>query len=459
MHNKENDELLKNILDIRYFNIFKEDINSRNKQISNLELYITSSCNLKCSYCYLNKYEHQLYPSGSTNFEQITKNLEILLNHFLEENYSIDHIDLFSGEIWGTAVGNKILDLLLDARKKGFKFNNLMIPTNCTFILDPAKVQILENYIEEFSKLSVDLSISASIDGKLLEDTTRPFRSSSDNIIRYRDDKFYDDVFSFCKKHNFLFHPMVASHGIEKWINNYKWYKEIVLKYDFPLKEDSIMMLEVRNDDWTDASIEEYIKFVDFLIEDKIKDLGGIREFTNFLFNINNDNIGGYVPYSIPIGDNLMPCTIQQQLAIRLGDLSFVPCHRMAYDQFVFGSYEVKDESIVGIKANNPEMAIKVMMSNPANSIHGCDVCKIRKVCMKGCFGAQFEYGEEPFMPLPSVCKLFLRKYTFLLNKYKEMGVFDIAMSYAKEDIQYSHFLEWLKIYYDILEGENTCMN
>lgn len=456
MHN-ENDELLKNLLDIRYFNVFKEDINSPSKQISNLELYITSSCNLKCSYCYLNKYEHQLYPSGSTNFSQITKNLEILFDHFLEENYSIDHIDLFSGEVWGTEVGNKVLDIILNAIRKGFKVNTIMVPTNCTFILDAKKVTMIENYIEEYRKLNVKLSISASIDGKLLEDTTRPFKG--DNGVRYRDDKFYDDVFTFCRKHNFLFHPMIAAYGIEKWKDNYEWYKDMVLKYNFPLKEDSIMMLEVRNDDWTDAAIEEFIKFIDFLIEDKIKDLGGVKAFTDYLFNVSDDQVVGYLPYTIPVVSHIMPCTIQNQLAIRLGDLSFVPCHRMAYDQFVFGNYEVENDKITGIKANNPELAIKVMFSNPNNSIHGCDNCSIKNICMKGCFGAQYEYGEEPFMPLPSVCKLFKRKYMFLLNKYKEIGVFDIALKYAKEDIRYSHFLEWIEVYENILQGENECMN
>ena len=69
-------------------------------------------------------------------------------------------------------------------------------------------------------------------------------------------DEFYDKVFSFAKHYGYGFHPMVAAASIEKWIDNYKWWIKMLKKYDLPM--DYLMMLEVRNDDWTDEKIKEF---------------------------------------------------------------------------------------------------------------------------------------------------------------------------------------------------------
>lgn len=449
--NRENDELLQFVLDARYFNIYKEPLTAKNKNIAQLELFITSYCNLKCTYCYLNKYRDKLSPNAKKT-DVILNNLRILLDHFLKEGYSFTDIDLFSGEIWGDPLGNGVIDLLEEYIKKGLVIKNIMVPTNFTFILYPEKTELVEGYIKRMSDIGTCLQLSASIDGKMLEDETRPFKANG----KTRDDEYYDKVFSFCKKYGFLFHPMVAAHGIEKWVDNYNWYMDMLEKHGFENPMDCAMMLEVRNDDWTPEAIQEYLKFIDYLINYRFKKLGNsVKEFATFLFNLDQRVASGYLPYTIPLSENIMPCTVQNQLTVRLGDLALVPCHRMAYDNFVFGKYRVENEEIVGIEAINPQMAVKVMLSNPSNSIHGCDNCTYNKMCMKGCFGAQFEYGEELFMPLKSVCNLFKAKYDFLLDRYAQMGVFEEIEKLIEEDRSKVYLKDTLNVYYDIMSRRN----
>lgn len=452
--NKENDDLVKYVLDTRFFKLFKEPVGTINKNIAQLELFVTSHCNLKCTYCYLNKYRDKLFPHAKNN-ELILSNLKILLEHFLEEGYSFENIDLFSGEVWGEELGNGVMDLLIEYIKRGVIIKNIMIPTNFTFILFDEKTSFMENYIEAFKLIGTNLQLSASIDGKCLEDTTRPFRASNGKT---RDDEFYDKVFSFCKKYGYLFHPMVSAYGIEKWIDNYEWYKSMFIKHGFP-PLDSAMLLEVRNDDWTDEAIDGYLKFLAHLIKDRYESVGSnITEFTKYLFNIDQRTMSGYLPYHLSLAENSMPCTIQTQLTVRLGDLALVPCHRMAYDNFLYGKYEVEDGKITGLTAINPQMTVKVLLTNPKNSIHGCDNCAYNKICMKGCFGAQFEFGEEPFMPLKTVCKLFKAKYDFLIDTYTEMGVFKEAEKIYNDSLEKIYLKDNIQIYKDVIERrESQC--
>lgn len=456
----ENDELLKGLLDVRYFQGFKEPLGGPSKRSCQLELFITDRCNLKCSYCYLNKYGSKLYPKNGDNIGEIIKNLRILFDNFLSEGYSFQNIDLFSGEIWGGELGNGVLDTIIEYVSRGLMINGITVPSNFSFILDDKKTSLLEGYIKKLGDVGCKLIFSASIDGKYLEDVTRPFRVvDSDGVVKVRDDEFYEKFFDFCHKHNFCFHPMVAAYGIENWIDNYKWYKENVCKR-WGNEGGRIMMLEVRNDDWDFEKIQSFIKFLDFLIEDKFNDLGrDVSRFTKFLFNLDESSSSGYLPYCLPVVENHMPCTIQGQMCIRLGDLAIVGCHRMAYDKFVFGRYKVEDNKIVDIEANNPQVATKVMLCNPNNSIHGCDRCKYKKICMKGCFGSQYESTNELFMPIECVCDMFRTKYDFLLNKYKKMGVWDEAEKLLSEGLTYYNIRDYYDTYMEILNesGDSQC--
>ena len=96
----------------------------------------------------------------------------------------------------------------------------------------------------------------------IIENNTRPLNN---NIPKT--EEFYERLFLFAKHNTFYFHPMVAAESISLWKENVQWWHQMCDKYDMDF-EEVMMLLEVRNPDWTDEQIQEYCEFLDYLIED-----------------------------------------------------------------------------------------------------------------------------------------------------------------------------------------------
>ena len=430
----EEDELLKVILDKRFFSIWKNSEGNKLWELSNLELYITSECNLKCEYCYLNTRGDQLYPKEFRKEELIYENLLKIFDWWLENDFYVNELSLFSGEIWHLPYGIKILETILSYTRKGLRLRAISLPTNSTFILEDATLNQMQYFVDSFKECGTSLIISHSVDGIFLEDISRPMKSTT----TIRDQSFYDRLFIFAKKNNFFFHPMVSAVAIEKWNDNYDWFKEMCVKYDMKFP-DAIMMLEVRNPDWTDEKLEYLKKYythqiVGFWEEAK-------HNFDNFLakvFCIGGDEpSNGYINIAMPMAKTQAGCTIPSCLFVRVGDLSLVPCHRTAYPQYIYGKFELENGKIIGVNANNTAFASKIYFSNNLTSHHGCDVCQYNGFCLRGCFGEQYENTEDAFMPDPIVCNMFKTKYNHLIDVYVGLGVFEYMSKISSSDFRY----------------------
>ena len=59
---------------------------------------------------------------------------------------------------------------------------------------------------------------------------------------------------------------MISAVSVKDWVENYKWWKSECKKYDLNIYD--LMMLEVRNSDWTEESIQDYNHFLNFLLQD-----------------------------------------------------------------------------------------------------------------------------------------------------------------------------------------------
>ena len=429
---QENDILLNYILETSLIKKIKENnaLNFKeNQELTNvndyyIELNITPVCNQKCNYCYLVKYGNELYPPEIRGEENILNNLKIFLDYLLTNNIHPFRFDLFSGEIWGMEFGNKIFDILLEyIDNKNLKTKFIMIPSNMSFLINENATKIIQNYINRFRKRDVDLRFSASFDGKYIDTDTRSFRDENKNILK-SNDEFYDKLFSFCKKNNYGFHPMVGAYKIENWKENIVWFYEMIEKYKMDRKK-FIMFLEVRNDYWTQEKINSYLDFLNFLIDYEINHFykNNLEEFSNALFK--KDNEKNYINFGINFSNNVLPaCTIHKSLIIRLGDLGIGPCHRLHYDKFIYGNYIVENNKIVGLKAQNVQLANRILLGT-MNSIPKCSGCLIRDICPKGCFGAQYEASGEILEPINSVCELEKQKSFFIINKYEELGLME----------------------------------
>ena len=418
---EENNELLKNILDMYFFSEW--DNNTKDDFFKNsLEIIVTSDCNLKCEYCYLYRYGDSLYPKNIRNRQTILNNLKILLDYLIEKKYRIDRLDIFSGEIWESDFGIEILEILFKYLKDNKIFNKILIPSNGSFINNSYFSSKIKNLIKRFKDIGVLLMFSISIDGKILENYTRSFKKEENNELRT--DEYYDNIFKFVQMNNFGFHPMVSAYGIEKWIDNYDWWVQMLKKYNMSI--DRLMMLEVRNDNWTKESIDMYLKFLNHVIDYKFKYIYNENkvEFAKKQFGISN-NIGYNNTALLQVG-NRFTCNIQRAPHIRLGDLSIVPCHRTAYDKFKFGNFIVEDNKIKDIEAYNPELAIRILLGNQKALQFNCYKCAYQDFCIGGCIGSQYESTGELFLPIYSVCNLIKAKIDFLIDKYEKMGLFNI---------------------------------
>ena len=261
---QENDLVIETILE-KFFNSTNRENNM------NVELQITADCNQKCEYCYLYKNKEELYPKDIRNPKIILKNLNIILNYFLEKKYEIKEFDLFSGEIWSSQFGIDVLTAMLYyVAKAEFKPNRISIPSNGYFILNEKYLEQILEIRKQMLYYGTNLSFSISIDGPLLEEQNRSLINEKNNFLR--DEKFYEKMFNFCKTYNFGFHPMVNAYNIEKWPAQYEWWIDKLNEYDLNYF-DYIMFLEVRNNEWTNDKIESYLKFLNFAFEKTLSDI------------------------------------------------------------------------------------------------------------------------------------------------------------------------------------------
>ena len=419
LYQQEQDIAFKFILNQIAFNNFHSyDING---VMNCVELIITPECNLACDYCYIHKHGDLLYPKEIRDHQTILKNLKILLQFFIDNDLKFKSLSLFSGEIWGSKFGIEVLSTIYECYKNNYPISkDVSIPSNMSFLLQDNYTSQIENIMKQFQDIGVKVHWSASVEGKILEDKFRPFKDSN---LKHTDD-FYDRVFKFAKKYNVGFHPMVSSKSCDLWIENYKWFVEQFKKYD--LDRDDPMMLEVRDNNWTQENIDDYLKFLDYLFEVKQSIYKDKNQFAQYITQYGKFGHKGFSPLSLRVKKQGLTCAIQTSLHIRLGDLAIVPCHRTSYDKFIYGYFIVdENEKIVNIKAKNPELALYIMTVSPSLSHPGCEKCIYSAFCGKGCLGAQYEAYQDLVLPCSTVCDFSKQRIDYLIQKYHELGIFD----------------------------------
>lgn len=402
---------------------------------ADIELSIYPNCNLGCKYCYLQTYKDMLYPKELRNKEIIFENMKKFINWIIENKYVLRTLVLFSGEIWHTEYGIQILNYLyLTASKTRFT-KAIVIPTNASFARNNVYYNFFKEMLSKFNTVGVTLYLSFSVDGKLIDDKVRPLNNSES----YGYDEFYDRLFELKREWpiNVGFHPMVSSAAIPYWKENYLWWIEKHKEYDMDLKEN-IMMLEVRNDDWTDESLHHYEDFLKFILMYRFHNIfnGDKEAFFKSLFYLDHDKCN--VTTICEHVDGLS-CAIQRQMYVRLGDLAITPCHRLSYNHLNYGHFTQNEEGkISGVKFNNTEFMIKVLTCSPTLTIPKCDKCNYRFLCSHGCLGSQYENMVDPFSPIPSVCKLQKLKTNVILNVTETTSCMGLLLDYLNKNARHS---------------------
>ena len=425
------------ILKIPWDDYIRADNTNREKMIQ-VEFIVTSDCNLKCEYCYLQKFKDDIIPKHCRDRKKIMENLHSFMQYWIREGFDCN-LDIFSGEIWQTDFGCSFLETIEDYVRQGAKIHNITIPSNCSFIMYEEYKNRIQNVIDNLADMGVRLIFSASVDGQIIEDIARP-PVNKKNVGKKDKIGFYDLLFEFNYKNRYGFHPMLCAYTVEKQKLNLDWWKRMFQKYSPNWKRDlaSLMMLEVRNDDWTDDKIEKFREYQSYLADTLLYDCfdGNIEMFTNTILRANefSENMGYNILF-IHKHDGSMNCSMARSMCVRLGDLAVVPCHRMAYKKFVYG-YFLKDDNgnITGeFKSNNLQMCPTCNYSNLRKLMYGCDNCDIKLFCIRGCMGSQYENTGDPLACIESVCNLEKAKVAGILSNMERLGSIDYLRRFIND--------------------------
>ena len=427
----ENNKLINSFLGRTFFRAWRnpgeKGIDTENYRT--VELWLNNKCNLACKYCYLNRYGNDLYPPEAQDDEKVLKNLDFFLD-WLIENKLAPRFELFGGEPLVQETGFKALKMILEKYKNVEKKpSTITIPTNYTFLLSDILTKRIEDLLRKSRKIGIPIFLSASFDGKYCEEN-RPFRGAKPGQKDPRNDKYYQKAFTFAKKWQFGFHPMIYSEKTENWKENFLWFQENFKKHGIPWH--NIYLLEIRNQEWLDQQISKFADFIDFLIKWTFKNpcRHNLAALMDFLFRGK-----GYNMLSTPLTTcgRGIGCSIQSTFHLRLGDLAWVPCHRTSYPPFVYAFLKVENNKIVGIEAFNPELMIAIGSLQQKNQPQ-CEACLLKTLCSFGCLGSQFETTADLFSPIPTVCQLQHAKISAMIKAYKDLKVYNTILNRVNPD-------------------------
>lgn len=406
----QDDLLVESFLNRTFFKAWKNFGDEKFANYSHLEIQLSGECDLRCKYCYLNKFKKDLYPATIGHKEDVLHNLDLLIE-WLEENKLYPVFEIFSGEPFSKDVGYEAAEKVLDFYGRHNLKPNLSTPTNMSFLFDDEKVDRMEKLLAKAKALGIIFHLSASVDGKFCEDN-RPFKDG-----RQYTDEYYDRLFRFAQKHSIGFHPMVYSHNIEKWKENFLWFQDMFKKYGIsPWK---LYLLEVRNKEWSRQQLKDFYSFWKFVtrwaVDHSPRKGEEIPKWAHEQHPFNALTSWGTVGRG-------MGCSVQSTVQLRLGDLTVSVCHRCAYKQTNLWKFALENGKIIGIKAINPELLI-AMETIHTRTMPQCESCFVGHFCTGQCLGSMFEVNQDPFMVIPTVCALEHAKVAAMIDGLYEKGV------------------------------------
>lgn len=435
----ENNLLANNILDRHFYSYFR---NGQKK----IEIFLSGVCKANCEYCYLKKYHENLYPTKIEKYDTVINNFKAFLDWYVDSKFSCI-IDFFSGEWLTTKYRDAIFDLMYDKFKdeSQYKPKTILIPDNMQFIKDEKAFNKVKEILLKFKSIGIYVNISASVDGKYCDDgrTTNT-------------DEYYDTLIEFCKEHSFKFHPMVSSSNVKNWIENYKWWMDILSKHDYEYGKD-IMMLEVRDQTWTNESIEQLLEFINFVADynfdhkfnkDKKRYLASILRRKEEVKDNCYDNTSLVFDSAFVHGQDFISCSASPEtLPIRMGDLSIAICHRTWYPELTIGHFNKIDNKISDFTVDNiGPLFIKIAAKK--SCFPHCESCPLIGFCPGFCMGNAYEVSKNLLCPPKPVCNMYKAKTSFLIKKYNDMGLFnyidDLVDKNNEEEVLFYSYIKTL---------------
>jgi len=439
----EENQIVESILNKTFFPAWKNAAWKENKEMElfkTIEFMVSAHCDQACKYCYYRKYGKYTYPAAIAKPKLVIENARMILN-WLEENEYYPEFNLFSGEIFAQKAGIEVIKLVSDFHKRTGHVSGCTIPTNMSFLFDEKKTEMVTKLINDGHEAGFHMHLSASVDGKYC-DVNRPFKDK-----RIKTDEWYEKFFDFVAEHHVGLHPMVYSKEIQHWRKNFDWFQEHLAKRNLGWKQP--YLLEVRNEEWTEPELNEFYKFIQYVVGygwKKAKEEGVLPHsfpqycHENKLFNLMT--IFG----SVGRGTS---CSIQTTVQIRLGDMKHVLCHRAAYRPHELWKFTHADGKITGIEAINTAGFISWIAAD-SKTFPMCECCPINSFCIGQCWGSMFESNKDHFVPIPSVCALEHIKLKAVLDTVHKLNLHTYFYDHTNK-LQKNY----MKMHWQRYKGEN----
>jgi hypothetical protein len=367
----------------------------------------------------------------------------MILDWIIENKVYVSKYELYAGDLFGDKLYYKILDLFIEkwsAIPKKIREKNrakwttplVLMPTNGYYFRFEEHRNLLREYNTKMADIGLILGISWSTDGLYAVDA-REDVTSEGNMTQ----EDYDIIFPFIKEMGFGIHPMIAPENIKNSIKNFDWWVEMYQKYDLGSISNHgdpyPCALEVRNHYWSDEDINEFTKLIRHIWDVKMKlNNNSAEKMTYHLLSGKGEegSLERLTFYDLAClhkasahEEDILSCSVSDLLRINVADMSFPICHRVTYPEFNGGKFEIKDNKIVGlIPTDGLSGYMQIRLLSPKFYVQCC-TCDYRDFCIKGCFGAQYEYSGEILQPIPSVCKLEKAKIDTLIELYNTYGI------------------------------------
>lgn len=419
-----------------------------------VNLIIRQECNQQCEYCYMYKFGDQLYPKHLTKEETI-HNTHLILDYILQKKKVIPIIwELFAGDLFFDDLFFDIMDAIdeefqkiydvypeiFTANQKFFKDTTerlIIVPSNLRFVYDkPQVAEKVLKYIAYFrEKYNYRIMFSWSTDGPYVADAREKINLPED---------YFDVLFDFCVKAEAGAHPMIAPENVKNWKENFEWWVDYMARLNKATNYEgdyAPMMLEVRNGYWTEENIADYCDLLKYMFDFNMAKCGNDPE--RFAYGIfGGPDIEGnpiklrqynplrFIDNSIHVnGIDAPGCNAFTGLHFNVMDLSLELCHRLTYKHLkpLYFLTNEDNTEIIDIKPQNVNAYIAFRTAKEQN-LPMCNSCFLKNICLKGCFGSQFEDSGELFLPIPNVCNFFYHKYKTLIELYEKYNIFNIAL-------------------------------
>lgn len=391
--------------------------------MKNIELIISPKCNLGCKYCYVHRFRNEIFEPGCFEEESTITNLKLILEWLVAHEFN-PNLEIFSGELLAQEVGFQVLETIYNFYKDvdaSLRPQSIVIPTNFTFMCNDETNARVEDIRLKLNSIDILLGLSASFDGKYMEQN-RPYLHDLDIPLGgIRDDAYYDKAFQYVNHIKGGFHPMLYSKGIADWKKNFMWFQDKFTEFDIPW--ENIYLLQVRNEEWTKEQVEQLCDFIEFIYEfawDKCDH--NPSNLVNFILRA-----GGFNILEQPYGTcgRGMTCGIQSQFTIRVSDLMMYPCHRTGYKDFYYGQMVKDEHEVLKFVSKNAELLITTY-STHKEIMPYCAQCPINHLCTGTCLGAQYESNKNLFVPIPTVCALTYALTITNMNCLKKYGAWGL---------------------------------